>query len=208
MTSSPEQECLLGFDARELWMDVDHWWTPERRDRFLLRPVAKPLSTDVLVWPSVLGDDLPLPSWRGANQGLWDDLARIREHLAKLGPAVRAPHQLIAVSWHAKDGFVPGPYGPYPEPTSPSERSPGWNILGFDVSDGALLSGLSNCGYTDEERDEHRAKWGPHLNEHHLFDDMGHAFEFQRACEQRVAEHAPFFVFGLWSIEVVGAPGS
>jgi hypothetical protein len=208
------QEHILGFDARELWLDGDRWWSDERKSRYLLRQVMKPLSTDVLVWPSVFGDGLPPsertrldldglapPDWRGANQSLWDDLARMQSQLTALGPAVRGPYHLVAVTWHSREGSVASSVGPYPEPTNPMERSPGWRFLGYDISDGSLLSGLSNCGYTDEDRGHHRARWGPHLNEHHLFNDLGHAFDFRRACDLRVPEHAPFFVFGLWSVE-------
>ncbi len=47
------EDRLLGFDARELWMDTGLLWDVARRARFLLRPEApKPLSVDPLVWPA------------------------------------------------------------------------------------------------------------------------------------------------------------
>lgn len=48
------KEKLLGFDAREMWLDHDSLWPQKRRDVFLLkRDVEKPLSIDPTVWPSV-----------------------------------------------------------------------------------------------------------------------------------------------------------
>ena len=45
-----------------------------------------------------------------------------------------------------------------------------------------------------------RRRWGPHLNEHHLFDDMDRAVEFEAMTDKRVEEHAPFYVYGIYSI--------
>ncbi|MGH9657014.1 MAG: hypothetical protein ACRD96_00630, partial [Bryobacteraceae bacterium] len=87
--------------------------------------------------------------------------------------------------------------GPYAEPTAPGALAPAWRLLGYDVSDGSLVSGLSNCGYRDDEKSGMRPQWGPHLNEHHLFDDPVRAAEFARLCGERIKEHAPFFVYGL-----------
>jgi hypothetical protein len=39
-----------------------------------------------------------------------------------------------------------------------------------------------------------------HLNDRHLFVDPKQAAEFQLLSNQRVEEHAPFFVFGIYTI--------
>jgi hypothetical protein len=44
------------------------------------------------------------------------------------------------------------------------------------------------------------AEFGPHLNRHHLFDDVEHATRFARLRSGQVVEHAPFFVYRIWSI--------
>ena len=62
------------------------------------------------------------------------------------------------------------------------------------------MSGLSNCGYTAAEREPLRARWAPALNEHHLFHLVDDAAAFVKDCDQRVLEHAPFFVIGLWRV--------
>jgi hypothetical protein len=143
-----------------------------------------------------------LPAWRGPNPPLWEDLGQLRGCLTALGPVTAERHALLAVSWHSEDGFSTGAsaLGPYREPTRPPVREEGWRLLGYDVSDGGLLSGLSNCGSTDEEAAEARRRWEAHLNAHHLFDALEPAFDFRRASDARVPEHAPFFVFGLWCI--------
>lgn len=212
---------LLGFDAREMWIDVGFLWPEERRSGFLLREdVSKPLSTDIIVWPSIFdyGDGiampnaererygmvgLEVPSWIGANVGLWEDLTRMQRHIVDSTKSNAKPHWVIAVSWFSKDGFSKGGSicGPHLEPTSPSVRDGAWNFLGFDVSDGSLLSGLSNCGYGEEDIRVLRPRFQPYLNENHLFSDLAKAFEFSDLTNQSVPEHAPFFVYGLWLIE-------
>ncbi|QRK05845.1 hypothetical protein JQX13_37765 [Archangium violaceum] len=159
------REWLLGFDARELWLDVGSQWDASRRGLYLLREDArKPLATDATVWPSLFGEGLPesererlglrdasRPEWTGPNAPLWDDLERMRSCLASLGAVRNQPHAL--------------------------------------------------CGYTESEAPGLRAQWSGHLNEHHLLGDLGRALEFRDASDERVPEHAPFFVFGLWLIE-------
>jgi len=73
-------------------------------------------------------------------------------------------------------------------------------LLGYDVADQVMTSGLSNCGYTDEEKRRLRPTWGGLLNEHHLFDQVDLASEFRRITAERVQEHAPFFVFGIYML--------
>lgn len=210
---SGPQQVLLGFDARELFLPPS-FWDAERRASYLLRDdVQKPLSVDVLVWPSLFGDGLPeqecarlgldvwsFTEWRGPNQHLWADLTLMREALGELSSQ---PHWLVAVSWVSTEGFArqTSGLGPYHEPTAPPTVSEDWVLLGFDVADSGHISGLTNCGYRPAEVGGLRAAWAPSLNEHHLFADVDQAFAFKALADRRVAEHAPFFVYGLWRIE-------
>jgi hypothetical protein len=73
-----------------------------------------------------------------------------------------------------------------------------WSFLGFDVADGSLVSGLSNCGYTQADIEPLSRQWGPTLNEHHLFVGLDDASRFRDLADRRVTEHAPFFIFGLY----------
>jgi hypothetical protein len=76
-----------------------------------------------------------------------------------------------------------------------------WSLLGYDVADGALTSGLSNCGYDPSERPSLRRDWAGELNEHHLFEDPAAARAFRDVTDARVPEHAPFLVYCLLRID-------
>jgi len=74
-------ELLLGYDARESWLNFQETWDAERRQNQLLRQeIEKPLSVDSDVWPSVF-EAIPClvrPDWTGYVQHLWDDLEALR----------------------------------------------------------------------------------------------------------------------------------
>lgn len=209
-------EHLLGFDVREDWLAGDAIWDETRRRKFLLRPYApKPLSVDPTVWPSVfragdgegmIGDLLrprgvfvvPVPAWIGPSGVLWSDLAAMRRHLAA-GWQQPRPTATVAVSWVTGPGDDPAA-GPDLVATTPAERSDEWDLLGYDVADRWLLSGLANCGYDDSEIDRLRDRWAPLLNARHLFADATVAFAFRELTNARVTEHAPFFVYALYRL--------
>jgi hypothetical protein len=207
------EERLLGFDAR---VAVAAAWPDERRDAYLLRPeVAHPCSTDPQAWPSLFDQPgLARPSYVGFFQDLWEDLEQLREAVA----AAKAPDAtLVAVTvqarqtgWTGRSPLAPVLGGrifdafsglplplPYARPTS---RDASWPLLGYDVADIYGLSGLASCRReTEAERDALRATFGARLNRHHLFESPDDADEFRQLCDARVAEHAPFFIYGLWS---------
>ncbi|HTM48012.1 MAG TPA: hypothetical protein VL285_05015 [Bryobacteraceae bacterium] len=197
--SEGAREKLLGFDAREMWRETGSLLHPSHsRSTFLLREdVKKVFSADVLVWPSVF-DGAGRPAWIGANPPFWEDLEQFEERLPGGAPFLR-----IAATWHiepASEEEARARTGPHDAPARPQTRDPAWKLLGFDVCDGSFLSGLSDCGYTPRERIELAPRWGPRLDEHHLFTRLADAFEFRALTDRRVAEHAPFFVIGLWKI--------
>ena len=212
---------LIGFDLREPLFQADPRWDSARRSAFLLRTdVPRPLSTDNMVWPSVFDTGqgiglaaaerqrlglagIPTPEWIGPNAGLWDNLPGMLAAAAAGGRPLTGTEACtrLAVTWLSEKGLkAGGPVGPYAEPTVPGELSADWQPLGFDVADGSLCSGLSNCGYRAEEIDELRQRWAGRLNAHHLFDEADAALEFRDLCDARVPEHAPFFVYGLYSL--------
>lgn len=197
----------IGFDARVTGAERPPW-DADRRALYLLRTdVRVPASTDRLVWPSLfdLAAAPAAPAWTGANAMLWDDLDRLRGFVAERWPQPVPSHAIVAVTWVSDRGFAEaGATGPYREPTKPSATSPAWSVLGFDVADGSLLSGLTNCGYAPDEVDVLRARWGPRLNESHLFSSIGDALAFREVADARVPEHAPFFVYGLYLVGEAG----
>ncbi len=216
---------LLGFDAREMCCDFQSTWSQERKDAYLFRQdIRKPLSTDTIVWPSqfdagrsiecsqpggapIAQVDLSLPAWIGPNRPLWSDLDHLQTYLAAQPSTRTMPYWVVAIARLA-DGASTGSW-PQLGTTTPSHIQPQWRLLGFDVADQYLLSGLSNCGHipgTDDVLLLGRL-WEPHLNDYHLFDNPGEAALFKEFSDARVPEHAPFFVYGIWLVQG-SAPGS
>ena len=195
-------ERVVGYDAREMWPGAGAAWDAARREAFLFRPdVGRPLSTDTTVWPSVFdhGDRGRRPPYTG-HQDLWNSLPELEEFLAGGGLEDR-PHSIIAVTLPLSvcDAGERARWDAELEATTPPTCEEAWPLLGYDVSDRWLLSGLSNCGFVPSVEDVRalRDEWGPGLNEFHLFARLGRAAEFREFSDARVAEHAPFFVYGL-----------
>jgi hypothetical protein len=165
--------------------------------------VEAPLSADRIVWPSLfdLAGAPDAPAWTGANALVWDDLDGLRRFVAARWPQPVPSHAIVAVTWVSDREFADaGATGPYREPTTPPTVSPAWPLLGFDVGDGSLLSGLMNCGYAADEVEALRARWAARLNEHHLFTSIEDALAFRGVSDARVREHAPFFGYGLYLV--------
>lgn len=77
-----------------------------------------------------------------------------------------------------------------------------WPVLGYDVADEWLVSGLVNCGYAREEKQRLSKVWIVSLTRHGLFRDANAAIDFVKVANERVPEHAPFFVYELRSPDV------
>lgn len=204
------EEAILGFDARYQPAEIVQFWTNQRRREYLLNDeVAHPVSVDPMVWPSLFGEGLSdddrreasltgiaPPPWRGPNQHLWDDLHRM---WSTLTPMARQTAVLVAVTWVSTDQFRERSLvgAPRIQEMMPSALGAEWDLLGFDVADAYLTSGLANCGYSAPDRERLRLEWGGRLNERHLFAEYDDAAEFAAVTARRVPEHAPFFVFAL-----------
>ena len=199
-------ELLLGFDAREMWLDVAEYWPEERKRTFLLRQdIVRPLSTDEYVWRSVFDVDISLqyPQWTGPIQNLWDNLDTLQEYLDTTWSERTLPYWLMAVTlqeevcerenlleWHDRVSNLI---------TTP--RDSAWALLGYDVSDKWLTSGLNNCSTNESEMQILRDTYASVLNEYHLFDALKPAVDYVHVSDERVRAHAPFFVFGIWLIK-------
>ncbi|MCC6752228.1 MAG: hypothetical protein IT371_31545 [Deltaproteobacteria bacterium] len=204
------EERLLGFDVRVPSTE----WSPERRSAYLLRDVSQPYSVDPVVWPSLF-DGIPgsRPSWVGPFQDLWEDLAVLRASLSELAGSSSA--ELVAATVHARRslglgdfleahrGYDPRTAERVPLPlTSPAVRDERWPLLGYDVGDTWGLSGLTNCAYDARDPEDLRSAWAARLNDRHLFASAADAEAYSAVTNSRVPEHAPFYVFGLWSVRV------
>jgi hypothetical protein len=191
------KELLLGFDSRE---EQGSAWDAKRREDFLFRiDVVRPFSTDTMVWPSVLDSESRPASCIG-HQTLWNDLECLES--SSLASGLR-PFWLIGVTLQLADNSTEeiNRFRSEVPPTSPALRSPAWSLLGYDVSDKWLVSGLSNCGFLPgDDVQALRREWSRKLNDHHLFDRLENAMAFRELSDRRAVEHSPFFVFGIWSI--------
>jgi hypothetical protein len=195
---------LVGFDLREAPTLVDAW-EDDRKAAFLLRDdVNCPLSVDQQVWATLLPED-PLSH---EGRGLlfhWDNLAALlRAGSLEIGSVHRPCCVAVTIVWDVLSVEERSYWSTQKlVETVPSTLGPEWTLLGYDVADPWLVSGLSNCGYSPGERTKFRPQWEDKINEYHLFDDAAVAHSFALATNQRVPEHAPFFVYGLFIQDVV-----
>jgi hypothetical protein len=169
---------VLGYDARVPRTALGGEWSGERRQRFLLRPDAEvPLSVDTMIWPSLIRAAGNLPE--GVDVDYESSLAARPEQVRA---AVRGQDAEIV-------GITEGD-----EPL----LGEAWILLGWDIADRWLLSGIANCGKDAEEWRPLRQRWVSELNDNNLFADYGAAEECRPEIERLVPEHAPFSVYGLW----------
>jgi len=177
-------EATIGFDLRSAVSDPS--WTADRRTRHLLRrDVASVRSVDPTAWVRPPGlPPAPDPAWLG----LWPDLSDL---LAASHAVDHAAAVTVRITALEDDGQAWESAGP----TSARQ-----DLLGYDVADCDLLSGLANCGYTPQEAASLTPPWAPLLNEWHLFGNVADATAFAAVTAARVPEHAPFYVYGIYQL--------
>jgi hypothetical protein len=198
---------LLGFDIRLSPDDyLESAWDKERRLSYLLRPKTEwPLSVDTLVWPSVFFPKIygtqPLIAVdpETAISGFWLNLQLMG---AAFASAWKRQTLGIPIGIHlfAEEGLSADQFGSLVLETHPipEECPEGSGFLGYDVADSGLISGLCNCGFLPgPEKNRWQAEWEDHLNEFGLLRTLDAALGFRDATDQRVPEHAPFYVFGI-----------
>ncbi|MFO0640769.1 MAG: hypothetical protein U0183_16230 [Polyangiaceae bacterium] len=78
-------------------------------------------------------------------------------------------------------------------------------FVGYDVA-GPTTSAVCNIRFGGaQERTRLRKRWGPLLNDHHLFDDADDARAFAQLVARRIPEHAPFLAIAV-SMALVPCP--
>jgi hypothetical protein len=205
---------LVGFDIRlDAEQYVKLWWDQKRRDDYLLSPDTQwPLSIDGLVWPSLFRvakfDPLPdlaphvidVTPGRFPHHSDLEQLKKIRELAGRSGGIITA-FELFTEKvtegefiTYEKADIVHGLEVPVTNPASLPKLT---EFLGFDVADAGHISGLSNCGYKEEEKGRLGKLWGKRLNKYGLLPSLGDATEFREMTNERVPEHAPFWIFGI-----------
>ncbi len=192
------EEIVLGYDAKEMWLPPSISWDKERRRVYLLKEdVDKPLSVDLAVWSSIYDGECDGVRWLHPvipdGLDIWGSLIEMEASIDEFGVENLGEFWKVAITcvgdacdtldWRPSDA----------KRTSPKSE---WEFLGYDVADGAFTSGLSNCGYLQGEE----KYTGNELNEYHLFASAEAAFRFKDYSDQRVQEHKPFYVYGLYRI--------
>jgi hypothetical protein len=208
------EQLVIGFDAREMWLGLDAW-TPERKRSFLLRQdIEKPLSTDTMVWPSLFHShrtvisgseiitgsvlDLEFPIEYRTIDNLWIQLSTMQGYLDKLPTNENNSYWVIAIaelmSFEDKETLKPT------HPVRPLEIDSSWKLLGFDVSQTNLSSGLTNERYDATEIETLRTRWSPHLNKYHLFSEEKRANEFAAWADRDIG-HAPYHIYAIYLVD-------
>ena len=194
-------------------------WSEERKRDYLYKlDVTQPYSTDTLVWPSVFDIfDISRPDYVGFYNDLWEDLENLRRHI---NSQKNIPFHIISIvlqyntcnreekeEWQKLLAGIAYTSGHWIKGKSfacakPSVIDKEWALTGYDVSDMFGLSGLLNCGFSpkNENIEKLKNKWSRHLNAHHLFNNLNKAVEFKNLSNERIKEHAPFFVYGIYKV--------
>ncbi len=214
------EETVIGFDARDMETAYILGWPQDRRERFLLKEeLAKPLSIDVLVWPSIFlpaitfvggtsqdslyETDLKIPVEYRSLDNLWRNLGEMQRYLKDHLQTRRAQYWEIAItefmSKSDKEELVSK--GVF----KPNAVSQEWRLLGYDVSNSDFRSALTGSAYEKSEIQILRQRWAPYLNESHLFTDLKQAREFANWADGRDIGHAPCSVNGLYLVQRVNA---
>lgn len=218
---------IIRFDVRLDKGDyLNSFWDEERRQTYLLNPAVEwPLSVDSFVWPSVFYSeifrgavDLPYASIDvppSTDSGhYWLNLDQMKAYYAThkttdsagvtVGIELFFPETFLVgdvVHYEAPDGIQ---CGIWLGRTVPAELPPGSELLGYDVADAGRISGLTNCGYLPEEKKRLSRAWASRLNSFGLLTNLDEAMAFKRVTDERVREHAPFWVYGLWQVPASG----
>jgi hypothetical protein len=215
---------LIRFDVR---LDRDDYvgafWDREHRSRFLLKPDLEwPLSVDPLVWPSVFYSEifreatkLPYGSIEvppSTDDGqYWLNFERMKNYY-QAHKGQRTSGVFVGIGLFSEktltEDIIPYETGASMQcaltlgRTVPSEIPPASELLGYDVADGSWISGLSNCEYSPQERERLRRLWASRMNEFGLLTSLEDAVQFRLLSDARVPEHSPFWVYGIWRLQV------
>ncbi len=208
---------LLGYDLRLGFAGfAGAHWDAEKRAVFLLRPdIVCPASVDPWIWPSVFRylHLYPTPAFAPHQGAIAIEPTGFEHSVTCLWPsredmaACFAEHGLnvsvvpIAIVLHGEDGRVRSEHSIAILDEGRMSAAPpdDWTLLGYDVADHGLTSGLSNCGYGATEKPDWQQRWARRLNDFGLMTTIDDAEAFAEACDARVPEHAPFFVYRLFA---------
>ena len=217
-------DIIIGFDIRlnpnNGYLD---YMGKEYREEFLLNPdVEWPSSVDTSIWPSVFifPDELEYDrkEYEKGNRIIvnnanfwhsmynhWQDFKKMEKFFTKSkefkGRSVVRIATTVVLN-DTLDDILKGGYWSSiaGSPLLGATIDKKWKFIGYDVADDGKFSGLSNCSYSEEEKAALIREWANRLNTYGLFSDLDDAIRFAEKSDKRVPGHAPFYVYGLYSI--------
>lgn len=207
---------LLGFDIRLRSEDyVQQLWNQERRVTYLMLPEIKwPLSIDQMVWPSLFRypTDLIEQSYFQFNETievkaintrhraleLWLGIEEMQKQAGKQGKNKIQ----IAVSLFLDESSLSDEYwSAVLDPRLSWDKVPTESsLIGYDVADRDMISGLSNCGYDPNEMEIIKESWNSCLNDYGLFKKFADAMRFTKLIDKKIPSHSPFYVYSLFLV--------
>ena len=199
MPPVPEDEILLGFDARVA--PAAEPWPRDRETVYQLRSTPhQPLSVDRFVWDRAVmaweSDFAWPPFWQHGT--IWPSYPLMATAIVRAGLS-KPPWQLaltISAQSRARDQvWWDGMLKTLRELPAGSR----WQLLGYDVATASLLSGLLNCGYRPNERRRLARRFGSLLNDWHLLESRQAADEFALETQRRIVDdHGVFSALGIY----------
>ena len=205
---------VLGYAARDVTDAARAAWDEERRALGLVRSdAALILSVDVTSWPSVLSDEQQVIVASPGDlelQDLCPNLEKLREGLTSIWCRERPPPcwivavNVLTANWGEPEraAWAHPHWVYYFSEVVPTKLDPSWSCLGYDVADDGLFSSMTTMGGDRHEIPRIRREWSRHLNCYNLFEDPRSAWEYKLFSDRWIKEHAPFFVYGLWQVQV------
>ena len=163
-------EIVIGYDERAPR-------AKELSDEFLIKPVEFVRSVDRHVWPS-LRKEMSFSIVEPSSESIAVAITFV--------PSSNLDPKHLSYFRSLNEACLP--------PSLPGDSV----FLGYDVCGLTLVSGLLNCAYSGNEQALYAERWASKLNSAHLFASQQDALAFGSKTSERVSEHAPFFVFGVY----------
>jgi|GEM_PF-4891911 len=172
-------------------------WDKNRKKQFLLNcEVKKPLSIDDAVWDHL---DKSHTEFLTNDVELHPDFELNKDHVTILITMPPKDYSRIIHFFDHSNIYYPKWL------QCINQHGLNFNFLGYDIADFMLMSGISNCGYEDNEKKLFEP-YLPFINEYGLISDLDVAGSIRQMVDKRVSEHAPFYIFGIYEVETTLRP--
>lgn len=153
-------------------------------------------------WDWFFSEDrkLVLPE-HGGHRGVWPNLESMIDYIQAHWGASWKPCYLVAIVELIAGDSGSGTPAQGPEAVSSESISDDWVLLGYDVADYDLISGIYEGVMDNELAHRLRAVWAPRLNEHHLFPDPQTAFDYIPDANIKCPSHKPYSAYALYGVQ-------